>query len=116
MFDQCLLWRDQKACRRYSVFRLKVYKAYFKIKVENISFLNDLKMNIPKYKYTWIKIHLKWTKTDTSFFVFLMHQIVFSKNSYAISLVLDATEFRGRAFTEVVKAEWGHKGGTLTNQ
>ena len=45
-----------------------------------------------------------------------MHQIVFSKNSYAISLILDATEFRGRAFTEVVKAEWSHKGGTLTNQ
>lgn len=72
-------------------------------------------MNIPKYKYTWIKIHLKWTKTDTSFFVFLIRQTVFSKNSYAGSLIVDATEFRDRAFTELVKAEWGHKGGTLTN-
>lgn len=72
-------------------------------------------MNIPKYKYTWIKIHLKWTKTDTSFFVFLIRQTVFSQNSYAVSLIVDATGFRDRALTELVKAEWGHKGGTLTN-
>ena len=71
-------------------------------------------MNIPEYEYTWIKIYLKQTKSNVSFFFFfLIDWIVFSQNLYAESVILNATGFRDKTFKEVVKAEWGHKGGTL---
>ena len=40
------------AYRLYPVTKTETVCDDYKIKVKNISFLNDLKMNIPKYKYT----------------------------------------------------------------
>ena len=43
----------------------------------------------------------------------VMDWIVYPPNLYAEALHLNVTVFGDRAFKEVIKITWGHKGGTL---